>query len=162
MLYFVSFAYLVLLPRSYDHSERSARIHPSGLQRNFSLAHETAQPGADDSCAFFATRLRTTAADLNGFLELRTAPGTVETVLMHVVYTRRASGQARVYVDGVHRANSESPGVFSSWGDDYQFYLGTEGTMDRPWLGHYYLAAIYNRALANQETLQNFKASFDG
>ena len=43
--------------------------------------------------------------------------------------------------------------------DEYLFYLGNEGTTDRPWLGEYHLVAIYNRALSDQEILQNFKAS---
>jgi hypothetical protein len=138
----------------------SVSIDP--FHRNFTLAHETAQPGTGHSQAFFVTRLRTTAADENGLPEFRTSPGVVETEMTHVVYTRQASGQAKIYVDGVHRANSEVLGDFSGWDDEYQFYLANEGTMDRPWLGEYHLVAIYNRAITEQEILQNYKASVTG
>lgn len=138
---------------------RIVSLSTDPYHRNFTLAHETAQPGTDGSRAFFVARLRTTGADLNGLPEIRTASGIVEANLMHVAYTRLASGRAQIYVDGVHRASLTVPGVFSGWDDEYQFYLGNEETMDRPWLGEYHLVAIYNRALASREILQNFKAS---
>jgi hypothetical protein len=138
---------------------RIVSLSKDPYHRNFSLAHETTQSSGGDSRAFFLSRLRTTAADLNGFPELRTPPGIVETELTHVVYTRQASGQVRVFVDGVLRAQSEVRGDFSGWEDEYQFYLGNEGTTDRPWLGAYHLVAIYNRGLRDQEILQNLKAS---
>lgn len=136
---------------------RIVSLSKDPFHRNFSLAHETTRPS--DSRGFFLTRLRTTAADLNGFPELRTPPGTVESELTHIIYTRQASGQAQVFVDGVLRAQSEVHGDFSGWDDEYQFYLGNEGTTDRPWLGEFHLVAIYHRALTDQEILQNHKAS---
>ena len=69
------------------------------------------------------------------------------------------SKKSQIYVDGVQRSCMDTAGDFSSWDDQYQFYLGNEGTMDRPWLGEYHLVAIYRRALTRQEILQNFIAT---
>jgi hypothetical protein len=34
--------------------------------------------------------------------------------------------------------------------------LGNEGTLNRPWLGEFYLVAIYDQALTVTEVNQNF------
>jgi hypothetical protein len=80
------------------------------------------------------------------------------TELSHVVYTRDATGVARIYVDGVERASGMVGGDFSNWDGGFRLALANELTGDRPWLGEFYLVAIFNRALSQAEVSQNFEA----
>jgi glycopeptide antibiotics resistance protein len=47
---------------------------------------------------------------------------------------------------------------FINWNPKFYLQLGNEGTLDRPWRGEIYLAAVYTRALNDQEVLANFTA----
>jgi VanZ family protein len=47
---------------------------------------------------------------------------------------------------------------FPNWDSSYTFQLANEATLDRPWLGRLYLAAIYNRALKPEEIVRNYQA----
>ena len=40
---------------------------------------------------------------------------------------------------------------FHNWNRSYTFQLANEASLDRPWLGRLYLAAIYDRALSPEE-----------
>jgi hypothetical protein len=75
-----------------------------------------------------------------------------------VVYTRDASGEARIYVNGVERGSGTVGGDFSNWNESYRLALTNELTEDRPWLGEFHLVAIFNRALSQDEVSQNFNA----
>lgn len=76
----------------------------------------------------------------------------------HIVVTYDFSEQ-RVYVNGQRRMKSELPGgIFSNWDPASSLLFGNEAPSNRPWLGKLFLAAIYNRALSEQEVLKNYMA----
>jgi parallel beta-helix repeat protein len=131
---------------------RIATLSVNTLNRNFTLHQVATNYGA---------RVRTTDGDLNGtpLFELNTASDPVATSLTHVLYTRDVAGKARVYVNGVEVASRiDATGNFSNWDAAYQFALANELTMDRTWLGEFYLAAVYSRALTPAEVCRNFTA----
>ncbi|MCP4717283.1 MAG: hypothetical protein GY868_19345, partial [Deltaproteobacteria bacterium] len=101
-------------------------------------------------------RLRTTTTTANGKPAVDTAAGSLTTDLTHVIYTRDASGNARIYINGAQQVSGSVTGDFSTWDDTYRLALGNELTEDRPWLGTFHLAAIYDRALDPDEVVQNF------
>jgi len=47
---------------------------------------------------------------------------------------------------------------FINWSPKFHLQVGNEGTLDRPWRGAIYLAAVYTRALNDGEVLANFTA----
>ena len=104
----------------------------------------------------YDARVRTTTTTNNGTPALVTASGQGTTSLRHVVFTRDAPGNARVYVDGVEVAASVIAGDLSNWDAGFAFGLGNELSQDRPWLGEFHLVAIYSRALTSTEVAQNF------
>ncbi len=106
----------------------------------------------------FDVRLRTTGTSLNGTPSTATDSDTVSTELTHVVYTRSASGETTVYVDGVVVAADTVKGDLSNWADGYRLAIGNEFSGDRPWLGELYLVALFDRALSASEIKQNFGA----
>jgi hypothetical protein len=91
-----------------------------------------------------------------------TGAGTLQTALTHVVYTRNAAEEARIYLDGVEQASGSVGGDFSNWDTSYHLGLANELTGDRPWLGELHLVAIFDRALTEAEVNQNFEAGPDG
>jgi hypothetical protein len=86
------------------------------------------------------------------------AQGTASTALTHVVYTRDAAGNATIYVDGTAVAATTINGDFSNWDTTFPLLLANEGILNRPWLGEFYLVAIYDQALTVAEVNQNFLA----
>ncbi|MGD8613385.1 MAG: hypothetical protein PVI93_20380, partial [Desulfobacterales bacterium] len=95
----------------------------------------------------------------NGRPSLSSPVGSLSGALQHVVYTRDQAGNARIYIDGFKVAATTVDGDFSNWDNGMPLALASELTGDRPWLGEYYLVAIYSRALNASEVRQNFMAS---
>ena len=103
-------------------------------------------------------RVRTTTTDDNGEPSLTTPPGSLAADLTHVVYTRDATGQATLYIDGVAVRSGQIEGTLDNWDPAYRLLVANEASGDRPWLGELYLAAIYDRALSESEVVQNYAA----
>jgi hypothetical protein len=127
---------------------RIATYSENTIYRNFTLAQEGSG---------YAARLKTTMTDANGMPQVNAA-NSLTTALQHVVYTRDAVGNERVYVNGVLRQSSLRQGNFSNWGTHCHFAIGNEMTLDRAWLGDLHLVAVFNRALSATEVVQNFHA----
>jgi hypothetical protein len=110
--------------------------------------------------ALYDVRLRTTATSTNGMPSLSTPDGMLSPELSHVVYTRNAAGEARLYLDGVEVASGMVGGDTSIWNIDYRLALGSELTADpwTGWLGEFHLVALYDRALSADEVDQNYTA----
>ena len=123
------------------------------LNRNFTLGQ------AEDDYVF---RVRTTSADnLNGTMPQFRAASTVTTSPTHVVATRDAGGNVRIYLNSVQQTLdvSSHEGEFSNWDASYRLALADElGVDERHWQGTYYLVAVYERALSADEVEQNFLA----
>ncbi len=93
------------------------------------------------------------------FVELVSdSPLGVQTKKTHVVYTRAANGQARLYIDGEEAKATEISGDLSAWDAQLRLALGNEFVGDRSWLGDYHDVAIYNRALKTSEVEDHFSA----
>ena len=104
-------------------------------------------------------RLRTTSTDGNGRPSLRSTVNSASTNLTHVVFTRDASGQRVIYIDGNQSVASNLGGNFSNWSEkSHEIALANELTMDRGWLGEMHLVAIYKKALSISEVKTNFSA----
>jgi hypothetical protein len=132
-----------------DGPARILTLSEDPLLRNFTLGQEF------DA---FEIRLRTTTTDDNGFPPLSSPAGGATTNLSHVVYTRSTNGQGLLYINNSLVANETRSGNFSNWDNQYALALANELTSDRAWLGTFYLAAIYNRALSAAEVGQNYQA----
>jgi len=133
---------------------RIVTLSSNGSNRNFTLAQE----GSD-----YYVRLRTTSGgDGNGMPNIIT-PGALATLnLTHVVFTRDASGQYYIYVNGIEVVSGNRGGDFSNWDAAYDFGLGAEfdePLASRDWWGDLHLVAVYNRALDSVQVVQNY---FDG
>ena len=128
---------------------RVVTLSADANQRNFTLGQDTNR---------FEVRLRTTSTSANGIPATPAPTNTATTKLTHVVYTRDAGGNAKLYVHGKQQASRKVAGKFSNWSDGFRFALANELTGDRPWLGELHLVALYSRALSAAEIQQNFKA----
>jgi len=88
--------------------------------------------------------------------------GPARAALTHVVYTRDAGGGATLYVDGRPVAQGKVVGELSNWDESFRLALANELTGDRPWLGEYRRAALYDRALSGEDVGQAFRAGPQG
>ncbi len=116
--------------------------------RNFALAQ---------GAGFFDAALRTSTTDGGGRPSLSAGKGSAEPKLTHLVFTRTAVGQERLYVNGVERAARVRAGTFATWNESFHLYLGNESFEERPWAGTYHLVGIYSQALSPAEVARNFK-----
>jgi len=64
-------------------------------------------------------------------------------------------------IDGKQVANKNVPGSTANWDASFRLALGNELSGDRPWLGTYFLVAIYDRELTPAEIVANFRAGTD-
>jgi VanZ family protein len=102
-------------------------------------------------------RFRTTRTRLNG-----TTPHIViidtfsHRNMQHVVVAYDFS-EERVSINGEQRTRSNVlKGDFSNWDTSCRLVIGNEVTGDMPWKGKIYYAAIFDRALTEQEIHQNY------
>ena len=138
-----------------DGPARIVTLSADHYNRNVTLAQGLwgSQPGA-----LYDVRLRTIATDMNGSPSLSSPDGSLEPDLTHVVYTRDAAGNVRLYLDGEEQARATVAGDLTNWDTGYRLALANELTGDRPWLGEFHLLAIYNRALGSAEVGAHFEA----
>jgi hypothetical protein len=144
----------------------------NGAARIFNIATDVAADAPTNRNFMFGqdnanidARLRTTTTSNNGIPELVSDPGgpvvTEPTELLHLLYTRDASGVARTYVNGIeHALLTTVTGDLSNWDLSYRVSLAHEfadsAADSRSWRGDYHLLAMWNRALAPGEVVQRF------
>lgn len=138
-----------------DGPARIITLSADGHERNFTLGQGLWSDQPSDT---FNVRLRTTSTDTNGLPHVTTGAGSAVPGLQHVVYTRDASGNAKIYISGSPYAAESVPGDFSTWAGDFRLALANEIEASRPWLGKMHLVAIYSRALTQDEVQQNYQA----
>ena len=135
-----------------------ANTTQDGPARIMTISEDTgdrnATLGQDDDK--IVTRLRTEDVNNNGMPNTETSSGMLSTSLLHIVYTRNASGQEYIYLNGVQIDSDTRTGALSNWDDDYHLALANEITENRAWLGTYYMAAIYDKALSQSEVTTNY------
>ncbi len=137
---------------------RIVTLSQEGSNTNFSLQQGLWQQQAS---SFYAVRLRTTSTGNNGEPPLVTPTGSLTTDFTHVVYTKNAEGEARLYINGIRQANNTVEGDFSNWDDNYHLTLANELNRERPWQGEFHLVALYSCALSAAEVRQNYQAGLD-
>lgn len=103
-------------------------------------------------------RLRTTKTDANGKPQISSPAGTLNTSLMHVVYSRDMNGTVTLYQNGIKQKQKTISGNFSNWDSAYRLALGNELNGGRPWLGTFHQLAIYDRAFSITEVSQAYAA----
>ena len=138
-------------PRSTNQSgpARILSLSKNSTQRNLTLGQDGDR---------FDVRFRSTETSDNGLPSVSSESGAVTRDLTHLVYTRTASGDTRVYVNGQVNIAKSVEGTVKNWNRSYSLMLGNERDGSRPWLGTYHLVAIYSRALSEQEVQQNYAA----
>ncbi|MDQ7050867.1 MAG: LamG domain-containing protein [Enterobacterales bacterium] len=102
---------------------------------------------------------RSTLADQNGLPQLSTADADeiLQTSLQHVVATFSPTEGRMIYVNGVLVASDDlAGGSLADWNDTYAFVIGNEVSSDRSFAGTFRMIAIHNRALTQQQVMQNF------
>ena len=140
---------------SQDGPARILSISASKTERNVTLGQGLYGNQSPD---VYVARLRTAQTSTNGLPAVVTPAGAATTALTHVAYTRRADGQATLYVNGQDRGVLNVGGALGSWDERMPLLLANELSEDRPWLGTFYLAAVYGRALAAAEVVHNYEA----
>lgn len=105
---------------------------------------------------------RSTTTDANGEAALSTADADedLQATLQHVVVTFDPANGRRIYVNGVSTEDIDPVpgGTLIDWDNSFAFVLGNEVSGDRQWQGKLRLVAIHNRALTEQQIVQNFSA----
>jgi hypothetical protein len=109
----------------------------------------------------FDFRVRTGETDNNGIPSLSSGPGFSETGLTHVAYTLDDNESARIYINGQEVISREIAGSLSNWDADCRLGLANEMTGSKPWIGEYYMVAIYAKALSGEEVERNFSVGPD-
>ena len=128
---------------------RIITLSRSGTERNFTLGQDKDR---------FDVRFRTLNTNANGLPSVRSPDEAVTSKLAHVVYTRDRSGRARIYLDGKRSKQGNVSGDTFNWHGQFRLALANELNGSRPWLGSYFLVAIYNRDLLPEEIEQNYQA----
>ncbi len=100
----------------------------------------------DQPTDLYDVRLRTSDTGTNGKPSLSSPAGSLTTALTHVVFTRDKSGNERVYLNGTLAASGTITGDLTGWAA-YPLSLGNELSGERPWLGTFYMVAIYDKAV---------------
>ncbi len=131
-----------------DGPARIVTLSKNSSERNITIGQEAGSLQA---------RLRTTRTSKNGMPAISTGRS-LSTRPTHIVYSRDRSGRATVYLNGKRAKEQTVAGTVTNWDDSHHLALGNELSNDRPWLGTYYLVAIYNRDLSATEVAQNFTA----
>lgn len=116
------------------------------------------QQVSSDQRMRFAGRIRTSATDAPGREPtLRSRPIRADG-LIHLVYTRDALGQARLYVNGVYQSVQIVPGTLRTWDEQFTLFLANSPGGSQPWRGTYRSLNIANRALSPGEVGARYQA----
>jgi len=103
---------------------------------------------------------RSSETDQNGDPQLSTrdADEILQTSLQHVVATFSPTEGRRIFVNGqlVASEDVETGGSLNDWNDTYALVLGNETDGSRLFAGTFRMVAIHNRALSQEQVVQNF------
>ena len=136
-----------------DGPARIMTLSDGAYDRNFTLGQGR---WGNHPSEVFDVRLRTTNTDNDGKPSVTSPTGSATTNLMHVVYTRKSGGQARIFIDGQVAVTEQVGGDLSNWASNYRLSLANEIGTGRPWMGTFHLVAIYDRALSESEVETNY------
>jgi Concanavalin A-like lectin/glucanases superfamily len=121
--------------------------------RNFTMSQHAYQ---------YEMLARSSATDANGAPALltRDTDRDAQASLQHVVLTYDAVNGRRLYVNGNYTGDvdAEKGGTLGNWDDTFIFLLGNETSGNRKWQGTIRFAAVYQKALTQEQIQQNFAA----
>ncbi len=121
--------------------------------RNFTMSQHAYQ---------YEMLTRSSATDANGAPALltRDTDRDAQASLQHVVLTYDAVNGRRLYVNGNYTGDvdAEKGGTLGNWDDTFIFLLGNETSGNRKWQGTLRFAAVYQKALTQEQIQQNFAA----
>ncbi len=121
--------------------------------RNFTMSQHAYQ---------YEMLTRSSATDANGAPALltRDTDRDAQASLQHVVLTYDAVNGRRLYVNGNYTGDvdAEKGGTLGNWDDTFIFLLGNETSGNRKWQGTIRFAAVYQKALTQEQIQQNFSA----
>lgn len=126
--------------------------------RNITLEQQSHTKG--DSVNFLSS-VRTSTTAPQG-VDVKASDDYPAQELAHVVLTRDAAGNVRLYVNGVEQKHKTLKGDFSSWDSTASLALANELLADTAWLGEYQLVAAYSRDLNPAEVRQNYHSGPKG
>jgi chitodextrinase len=142
---------------------KSDQIDQSGSATIFSISKGIEQRAltlsqTSNHAAFrYDVQLNTSSSNKNE-LPIVSSSEFISLNLQHVVFVRNKNGVEKLYVNGVEMYSRDREGDFSTWDDNYKVVLANEINEDLSWKGSYYLVALYNRALEDEEIVQNYNA----
>lgn len=104
---------------------------------------------------------RTDQTDGNGEPQLSTDAGEedLQATLQHVVATYDPANGRQIYVNGEYTDDLDivAGGLLNEWDDTFAFVVGSEVDNENRWAGTVRLLAMHNRALTQEQILQNFE-----
>lgn len=145
-------------PLTHEFSGESCIISLSGDEENvgFSLMNEYSESSPSLLNKYYVgLSTKSTTSDGRPYLFADENTGVT---LHHVVYTRNQGGEEKIYLNGKLISTGIKPLGINNWDNKYYLYLGNNHNLLKPWKGTFYLTAIYNIALTQDQVLQNFEA----
>lgn len=142
---------------------KTKQLGQKGPARIFTLSRNTSERNitVGQEGDRLQVRVRTTSADKNGLPPLTTSRIVKPNKWMHVIYTRAATGDEAIYVDGKQAARGRRSGTFDNWDDRAQLSIGDEVGGGRAWKGQVRIARMLARNIATTEALARFRAGAD-
>lgn len=80
------------------------------------------------------------------------------TNLKHFIF-RLSSGTMQIFENAVSKASRSSITLYGAWGGSTRLFWDVVSSSGWYWKGDFYLARLYNKALTNNEILQNFNSA---
>jgi len=131
---------------------RIVTISGNSANRNITLGQIDSQ---------YDVRLRTTETNNNGLPSISSKDVRFSLELTHIVYTRKEKGKVNLYINGKLSDSRSVDGDTRNWDLSYRLGLANEISNGRPWLGSYYLVAVYGQALTPDDIQRNYNAGLN-
>ncbi|HBE72406.1 MAG TPA: hypothetical protein DDW52_30085, partial [Planctomycetaceae bacterium] len=132
---------------------RIVTISGNSSQRNITLGQEGER---------LHVRFRTSKTGANGLSPLVTSKVIKPDKWLHVIYSRRNSGEEQIYVDGKQVASGKRSGATADWPTNYGLRLGDEFGGGRAWRGQLRAVQILDTALTSSQVIARFRAGPGG
>lgn len=143
-----------VIPANVTQEEARIVSYSAGLDaRNFTLGQTLYN---------YDSAVRSDQSDGNGMPALSTSDDDedLQATLQHVVTTYDPVNGSRIYVNGEFTDDIDGlgGGSLADWDDSFAFVLGNEVSSNRQWQGSIRFVSIHNRALTDEQIVQNFEA----
>jgi hypothetical protein len=106
----------------------------------------------------YSIRLHTKSTSESGYPEFSLNKEINYINLQHIVYVRDSLWNEKIYLNGTLYEQSYRPNNFEDWNNNYFLNFGNASDQNSPWLGTFYLLALYDRALSDSQVVKNYLA----